>query len=183
MLIFRLSKMLLIVSLLFSWLVTTAAANPYLSLQGGVGTIESHQNHGPRFSDIDGTAFAAAGGWDFGYFRVEGEYLYTHTDSTVTFPNKKQKNRKFIDNIDEDFIFINALVDIPLYQDLELYAGGGYGFTDWQAMAGLRYHFSNHWSANLGYRFLAVPFNNSKGHTDESHFGMIGVTYRFDLMK
>ena len=156
------------------------AGNPYVSFNSGLSNPEGFNS---------GLAVGGSGGYDFGFFRVEGEYLNLSNKADATQPGpiyikkakwgkkppKKTGQPRREDN--RDLIFINALVDVPIYKKLEFYFGGGYAFPEYQLMTGLRVNIAEALSVGGGYRFIEGSSGNYKNHALVAN-----ITYYFGGM-
>ncbi len=50
----------------------------------------------------------------------------------------------------------------------------------YQGLAGITYNFAENYAINIGYRYIRTPNMFSFGTTFQSHFAVLGVSYRFD---
>ena len=143
-----------------------------------------------------GANFGGAGGYDFGFFRLEGEISYKNGEiSTVT---EQDSGTRFVNTngrVSALAVMFNAFLDLHNKTTVTPYIGGGIGFaalhlsdtfgTDtttrdrvrlyrsdddtvfaYQAGAGLEIAFTNRLSLDLGYRY----FGTSKANFNRNSF-------------
>jgi len=170
------TKSILILIMLLIPTIALAEGKPYIFFNGGAGNLEGIDN---------GHALGGGGGIDFGVIRFEGEVLSTDNETDVvagkTIPHPKHPGHFTVIPIHgpEDsrtIYFANTILDVPLFTDFELYVGAGYGFPEYQGMAGLRWNLGD-WSLGLGYKFIQAPEQNGFQYTN--HLVISNLSYYF----
>jgi len=174
------------------------SGGPYVSVGVGTGYLENHEFHGVEFTYDNGQALSGAMGYDFGFFRTEAEHLWLSNDIDKIWSLDKTNHVNSSEKRREDFWFLNGIFDIPITEKLEGYAGGGYGFPEWQLMAGLRLHLTRRWDLSLGYRYIDIPYDprprvplccgpsstqQTGGYalqqTYQNHLAVVGLSFNF----
>ncbi|MFZ4077662.1 MAG: outer membrane protein [Legionellaceae bacterium] len=182
----------------------------YSSVFGGYAYIPSDLDktrQAIRYSDIHYTSSYDAGG-SLGFksnpMRYEGELTYVNANVKHFKENGLTQNRVG-DYHNGIFGLANVYYDFPgLISCLEPFLGAGLGYgwinlklknldtpttTDFRlsssafayhGTAGISYNFSENYSLNVGYRYIATNSLFNYGHAFQAHLGNLGALYRFD---
>ena len=172
------------------------ASGPYVSVKGGVSHLENHELHFEEHTYDKGYGLSGSMGYDFGWLRSEIEVLHTANIRSTVYNLDRTFKRQGKETIRKTFYFLNGFLDLPVYERVEGYVGAGYGFPRWQLMGGLKYHLTDHWMLDLGYRFVHEPYA-ARSYTGpqcarfqgsicsgpeaiyENHLILFGLTYNF----
>jgi OmpA-OmpF porin, OOP family len=166
--------------LMFTPVANAGDTQIYIGVDGGlskfgdavfdIGALTSAQN----LTFSEGMDFGAVAGVDFGYFRIEGEYarrnsrpsgLDSATTTAASFGGPfvgKPAGHYAIDGRDSiSSIMLNGIVDIPLFENVEGFVGGGIGLANSieirESLQGSTIPFlDDHTKSGvMGYQFLA----------------------------
>ena len=200
--------------LLLSPAVVIAADGPYISGHIGASWLSNADFDGSvpgirLSSEVEfdtGVHLGAAFGYDFGEFRVEGEFTYqSHEFKEVTdleLNGIPQGDRDADGDIDAFIFLINGFYDIDTGTKLTPYLGGGIGFARldikdlfvagivrgdeddtvfaYQLAGGITYEITEQIVADLSYRFVATSEPDFDGLEEyNSHNLMAGVRFYF----
>lgn len=191
--------------------VPAFAAGPYVGVEGGATFLQKAKVTGD-FPDFDlktdtGFGLGVVGGFDFGTYRLEGEFAYRRNN------NKEVSGGGITGNIGGDFssmaLMVNGYYDFKMVSPIVYpYLGVGIGgardslkVTDdvgtvldddkfvfaYQAAAGVAYNVTKELTLDLGYKYFATTkpeFEESAGGAKAkveymSHNIFLGVRYSF----
>jgi len=143
-------------------LIITAliSGTPYVSGEVGAGCLKSHELHFAQHEYKCGPVLAGSLGYTFTkFFSIEGQIMHTENDREYETPNGSAVKQASSGSVTRTFYFINGIFDIPIYKNLEAFAGGGYGFPRYQFFGGLKYNMTSHWSIGVKYAYVTEPYD------------------------
>ena len=119
----------LIVIVGMSGLESTASAADgfYLGLQGGISDMEDTETEGVTGEMDSGYAIAGVVGYDFGYFRLEGEVAYREND--IDEINIFGNDTVSSGDVTSTAFMLNGYVDIENPSPVTPYLGAGIGYN------------------------------------------------------
>ena len=194
--------------------VVVAADGPYISGHIGASWLSDADFDGnvPGIrlrSEVDfdtGIHLGAAVGYDFGDFRVEGEFGYQSHEfeemEDVELNGMPLGDRDADGDIDAFIFLVNGFYDIDTKTRLTPYLGGGIGFSvldiddlfvagiirgndddvvfAYQLAGGMTYEINEHVLADLSYRFVATSEPDFAGLEDYmSHNLVVAIRFSF----
>ena len=171
----------LVLLLLTVFSLPAFAAGPYVGVEGGGAFLQKSKITGEGTSDVDlktktGYGVGAVGGYDFGTYRLEGEFAYRRNDN-------KDVTGGLSGNVGGDFsnmaLLVNGFYDFKMVSPVVYpYVGAGIGgaraslkVTDdagvtqvdnnktvfaYQLAAGVAYNVMKELTLDLGYKFFAT---------------------------
>lgn len=200
----------LILAFVLLFTTVASAADPLGYYLGGAGGIGSAENMTVGFGNevfFDrGPALSLLGGYDFGFWRLEGEWNWRKNDITkvLVFEQRAPSDG----SVTANSLLVNGYLEYENSTGMTPWLGVGLGFADLafndldeagtvreekdfyvalQLLVGASYTFYERFSANIGYRALWIPevkfeeptFNSTSTENYIHQAVMVGLNYYF----